>query len=153
MTVMHNERGRCRREMCYRLPECGLRGTTWLSVLGMFCYRITGLSELQGVRALLPSAKRLIMTRETDENMRRLELLLDSMPDGGRAMLVRIFNTAVPGLGTALTELDRDKRMAKIGRALESSHATGIRPQLIQALRELDPELADRLAGPSNHRH
>ena len=25
--------------------------------------------------------------------------------------------------------------------------------QLIQALRELDPELADRLAGPSNHRH
>ena len=34
------------------------------------------------------------MTRETDENMRRLELLLDSMPDGGRAMLVRIFNTA-----------------------------------------------------------
>jgi hypothetical protein len=86
-------------------------------------------------------------------HMRRLELLLDSMPDGGRAMLVRIFNTAVPGLGTALTELDRDKRMAKIGRALESSHATGIRPQLIQALRELDPELADRLAGPSNHRH
>ena len=57
-------------------------------------------------------------------HMRRLELLLDSMPDGGRAMLVRIFNTAVPGLGTALTEPDRDKRMAKIGRALESSHAS-----------------------------
>ena len=27
MTVMHNERGRCRREMCYRLPERKL--TTW----------------------------------------------------------------------------------------------------------------------------
>ena len=52
-------------------------------------------------------AKFPFMTKETDENMRRLELLLDSMPDGGRAMLVRIFNTAVPGLGTALTEPDR----------------------------------------------
>jgi hypothetical protein len=83
--------------------------------------------------------------------MRRLELLLDSMPDGGRAMLVRIFNTAVPGLGTALTEPDRDKRMAK--NRPSPGKQPRIRPQLIQALRELDPELADRLAGPSNHRH
>jgi hypothetical protein len=31
--------------------------------------------------------------------------------------------------------------------------ATGIRPQLVYVLRELNPELASKLAGPSDHRH
>jgi hypothetical protein len=90
---------------------------------------------------------------DTDDTIARLELLLASMPDGGRATLIRVLNAAVPGLGIALVEPDRQKRLAKIGWALAHEKAAGIRPQLIQALRALDPELAEKLAGPSNYHH
>jgi hypothetical protein len=88
----------------------------------------------------------MIMTKKTDDLMLRLEALFDAMPDRGREQVLRILDAAAPGLGAALVEPDREKRLTQLAAVIFAARNEPVSAALIQALRELDPELAEKLA-------